>query len=95
MRYHSLPCVRLLPPPPLRPRPPCPQGPTWTRVAATVRPSTATSPSRTINLTNPVQWERGDRIVLVTTYWKGAPGWGAWGVHFRGGGGQLPISDAM
>jgi hypothetical protein len=45
-------------------------------VSATVRPSTPTSPSRTINLTHPVQWERGDRIVLVTTYWKGEPAQG-------------------
>jgi len=46
------------------------QGPTWTRIAETVRASTQAAPSKTIRVKDAVQWAAGDRIVLVTTYWK-------------------------
>ena len=57
------------PPLPL-PRPLPPQGPTWTRLAATVPASTAAAPSRTIVLREAVAWTPGAQIVLVSTYWK-------------------------
>ena len=46
----------------------------WTRISSTVPASTAAVPSRTINLQEAVQWSPGDKIVLVTTAWKGQRG---------------------
>lgn len=39
-------------------------------MAATILASTTAVPSRTIKLQEAVQWVPGEKIVLVTTFWK-------------------------